>query len=221
MPQKRNPNALHDVRVRASEVLGLTTTYLFKAHNVPHGLSDYKGNEPVQALDKMAETLNRLAAVVKQLNFNEKRALEEVNADYATTTELADMLQRDANVPFRVGHHFASELVTYGRSNSLRPAQISYEAAQEIYAKVGEHFNLTERKLPLNEVDFRRSLTPENMVRASLGTGGPQPAEIARMMATQRKQLEADQVSVREQRSKLQAAAESLNSAFDKVRTGM
>jgi argininosuccinate lyase len=102
MPQKRNPNALHDVRVRASEVLGLTTTYLFKAHNVPHGLSDYKGNEPVQALDGMAETPNRLAAVVKQLNFNEKRALEEVNADYATTTELADMLQRDANTAPRL-----------------------------------------------------------------------------------------------------------------------
>jgi argininosuccinate lyase len=221
MPQKRNPNALHDVRVRASEALGLTTTYLFKAHNVPHGLSDYKGNEPVQALDRMAETLNRLAAVVKQLNFNEKRALEEVNADYATTTELADMLQRDANVPFRVGHHFASELVTYGRSNGLRPAQISYQAAQDIYVKVAEHFNLNESKLPLSEADFRRSLTPENMVRASLGTGGPQPAEVARMMAAQRKQLESDRAAVGEYRSRLQAAADSLNRIFDEIRAGM
>ena len=48
MPQKRNPNALHNVRVAASEVLGVSTTYLFKAHNVPHGLSDYKGREPVE-----------------------------------------------------------------------------------------------------------------------------------------------------------------------------
>ena len=115
MPQKRNPNALHNVRVTASEVLGISTTYLFKAHNVPHGLSDYKGSEPQNALNRMAQMLNDLTAVVKQLNFNAKRALEEVNDDYATTTELADILQRDANVPFRVGHHFASELVNYGR----------------------------------------------------------------------------------------------------------
>ena len=87
--------------LRPARFLGISTTYLFKAHNVPHGLSDYKGREPQNALNRMAQMLNDLTAVVKQLNFNAKRALEEVNDDYATTTELADILQRDANVPFR------------------------------------------------------------------------------------------------------------------------
>jgi len=67
---------------------------------VPHGLSDYKGSEPVEALNRMARMLNNLTAVVKRLNFNARRALDEVNADYSTTTELADVLQRDADVPF-------------------------------------------------------------------------------------------------------------------------
>src|SRR3954447_26807735 len=44
-------------------------------------------------------------------------------------------LQRDADIPFRVGHHFASDLVTFGRSNGVRPTQIPYGAAQEIDAK--------------------------------------------------------------------------------------
>ena len=50
-------HALHNVRVGASEVLGVGTTYFFKAHNVPHGLSDYKGGEPVEALNRMARML--------------------------------------------------------------------------------------------------------------------------------------------------------------------
>ena len=90
MPQKRNPNALHNVRVAASEVLGVSTTYLFKAHNVPHGLSDYKGSEPVEALNRMSRMLNNLAAVGEAVQFQRQRALDEVNADYSTTTELAE-----------------------------------------------------------------------------------------------------------------------------------
>src|SRR4029450_9053460 len=158
MPQKRNPNALHNVRVVASEVLGVSTTNLFKAHNVPHGLSDYKGREPQNALNRMAHMLNDLTAVVKQLNFNAKRALEEVNDDYATTTELADILQRDANVPFRVGHHFASELVNYGRGNNLRPVEIPYDQAKRIYTEAAGHFKMANAQLPLSEAQFRKSL---------------------------------------------------------------
>jgi argininosuccinate lyase len=162
--------------------------------------------------------LGKLTAVVKQLTFNAPRALEEVNADYATTTELADILQRDADVPFRVGHHFASDLVTYGRSNSLRPTQIPFAAAQEIYAKAAAHFALKETKLPLAEADFRRALTAENMVRSSLGLGGPQPAEVQRMLGAQRTQLAADNAWIAERRAKLAAASNALNRAFTQLR---
>jgi argininosuccinate lyase len=220
MPQKRNPVALNDVRIRASEVLGSATTYLFKAHNVPHGVPDYKGTDPAQTLARTSDMLGKLTAVVQRLTFNAARALEEVNADYATTTELADILQRDADVPFRVGHHFASDLVTYGRSNSLRPTQISFAAAQEIYAKAAAHFGLKETKLPLSEADFRRALTAENMVRSSLGLGGPQPAEVQRMLTAQRAQLIADQAWITQQRAKLAAASTALNRAFTQLREG-
>jgi argininosuccinate lyase len=220
MPQKRNPVALNDVRIRASEVLGSAATYLFKAHNVPHGVPDYKGNDPAQTLARASDMLGKLTAVVKQLTFNAARALEEVNADYATTTELADILQRDADVPFRVGHHFASDLVTYGRSNSLRPTQIPFAAAQEIYAKAAAHFGLKETKLPLAEADFRRALTAENMVRSSLGLGGPQPAEVQRMLDAQRTQLAADNAWIAERRAKLAAASSALNRGFAQLREG-
>jgi hypothetical protein len=67
---------------------------------------------------------------------------EEVNAEYSTTTELADVLQRDADVPFRAGHHFASELVTHGRANQRRPGEIPYTQAQRLYAATAAAFGL-------------------------------------------------------------------------------
>ncbi len=219
MPQKRNPNALHNVRVVASEVLGVSTTYLFKAHNVPHGLSDYKGSDPQNALGRTAQMLNNLTAVVKQLNFNAKRALDEVNADYSTTTELADILQRDANVPFRVGHHFASELVNYGRGNGLRPIDIPYDQAKRIYTEAAKQFKMDNAQLPLGEAQFRKSLTAENMVQSARVIGGPQPAEVARMLAVQRASLKADREWLDTTRRKLDDASKRLDAAFTQLKS--
>ena len=214
MPQKRNPNALHSVRVGASEVLGISTTYLFKAHNVPHGLGDYKGSEPVDALNRMARTLNNLTAVVKQLNFNAQRALDEVDDDYATTTELADILQRAADVPFRVGHHFASELVNFGRRDKLRPRDSPYAQARMIYTEAAKHFRIENAQLPLSEAQFRKSLTAENMVQSARVIGGPQPDEVQRMLAAQRTALKTDREWLESARGKLDDASRKLDKAF-------
>lgn len=218
MPQKRNPNALHNVRVTASEVLGLATTYLIKAHNVPHGLSDYKGSEPQEALNRMTRMLSGLAAVVQQLNFNASRALDEVNADYSTTTELADVLQRDANVPFRVGHHFASELVNFGRGKNLRPIDIPYGEARRIYSAAAKHYQLDNAQLPLSEAQFRRSLTAENMIQSAKVIGGPQPAEVARMLAAQRASLKSDREWLDSTRGKLAGAAKQRDADFARLK---
>ena len=218
MPQKRNPNALLGVRVTASKVLGDATTYYFKAHNAGHGYPDYKGDEPEGAMASAAAMMGQMSAVVRQLNLNEARALQEVNADYATSTELADVLQRDGDVPFRIGHHFASELVTFGRARALTPSQIPYADATRIFTQSALTFGIKDAKLPLSEAAFRRSLTPQNMVTSSRGLGGPQPAEVARMLSAQRDRLQRDRQWIAGRKGALVEASQALDAAFQKLR---
>src|SRR5262249_49645901 len=156
---------------------------------------------------ELAGLFEGFRAVLQTLVFDEARALAEVNADYSTTTELADTLQREADVPFRVGHHFASELVNFGRGRGLKPAEIPYAEAQRIYVDAADHCALGNPKLPLSEAAFRRALTAENMVNASQGLGGPQPAEVARMLAADEAGLTADRAWLESIRVKLQDAA--------------
>lgn len=223
MPQKRNPSALVFLRERASILLGHAQTFLLVAHNVEAGMSDYKpidpkqGDMPNSLLRETATLLDSYAILLKTLVFDEKRALDEVNADYSTTTELADTLQREADVPFRVGHHFASELVNYGRDRNLRPTEIGYADAQRIYADAAKQFSV-DPKLPLTEEQFRRSLTSENMVSASKGLGGPQPAEVARMTVNEQARLADDRRWLETTQSKLQESARSLEAAFSSLR---
>ena len=215
------------LRAQASIVIGHAQTFLLTAHNVAAGMSDYKpfinpkqGNQPNNVVRELADLFDGFAALLQTLVFDEQRALAEVNADYSTTTELADTLQRDADIPFRVGHHFASDLVNFGRAGGLKPAEIPYADAQRIYAEAAAHFGLGNSRLPLSEVAFRRALTAENMVTASRGLGGPQPAEVARMLAGHGARLKADRDWLNATRDKLQQASQRLDTAFAALQRG-
>lgn len=222
MPQKRNPSGLVRLRAEASTLIGEAGTFAIIAHNVEPGVSDYKdfGNPreyPDVMLRDMAALFAHADSVIRTMRFRPERALDEVNSDYSTTTELADTLQREADVPFRIGHHFASELVNYGRGHHLRATQIPYAEAQRIYAEIAASAKM-ETKLPLTEEQFRRSLTAENMVEASKGLGGPQPAEVARMLAGAKDRLAADRAWLDGTRKKLADASQRLDQAFNRLR---
>ena len=84
------------------------------AHNNRTGMFDYRLYDPVPC-GRALQVLTLLQQVVDGIVVNPERALEEVRADYSTTTEIADALMQRADVPFRTGHHFASKLTDYGR----------------------------------------------------------------------------------------------------------
>jgi argininosuccinate lyase len=75
-------------------------------------------------------------------------------------------------------------------------------------------YQVADPKLPLNEAEFRRTLSPEAMVRTRVGIGGPQPEEVRRMLGEARKALAADRAWVSDRRQHLAAAEAKLNVAF-------
>jgi argininosuccinate lyase len=218
MPQKRNPTALVELRQQTSTIVGQVMTYTVQSHNVAQGMEDYKMDTPTQALNAAARLYESLVTLMRALAFDEKRALDEVNAEYSTTTELADTLQRVADVPFRVGHHFASELVNFGRARNLRPSEIPFAEARRIYEESARHLQQRTMQLPLSEAEFRRSLTPENLVQSARGLGGPQSSEVARMLADERIRLANDRRWLVDRRAGLQQAEAKRHSAFEALR---
>ncbi len=218
MPQKRNPNALNQVRLQASTVVGGATMFMIQSHNVPPGMPDYKREQSQKTIEDATQLMRQFGNLLDGLVVNPARALAEVNAEYSTTTELADVLQREADVPFRAGHHFASELVTFGRANKLKPADISYKDAQRIYAESIAHFKLPHGNvLPLTEARFRETLSAEGMIAASKGIGGPQESEVKRLQAENAARLAKDREWTKGARQTLADAQKKLNEAFGKL----
>jgi argininosuccinate lyase len=209
MPQKRNPLPLASLRTRATEVVGGAQLVTLNAHNTNSGMNDYRPGGP--ALD-VAATARRMyktyVDVITNLVVNKERALQEVDNDYSTMTEVADTLLRDADVPFRSGYYYASALTSYGRANDKRPKDLTDTELLDIYKEV----NGTD--LPVDVALIKEALDPAAMIRNRKGLGGPQPAEVERMLLEHLSSLEAESRWLRESRQRLEAAESLLETEF-------
>ena len=76
---------------------------------------------------------------------------------------------------------------------------------------------MKETVLPLSEKVFRSTLAPDDMVRTRVGIGGPQPAEVKRMLGLARDSLRQDLAWLTMKNTKLVEADAKLNSAFLKL----
>lgn len=218
MPHKVNPQIINDVRQQASLVIGMGATYVVRSHNVPHGMPDSKRAEPDQALALYGRMMEQAATVFENLEFDAAAARAEVELEYAATPELADTLQREAKVPFRIGHEFSSAIVDYGKARRIAPAAFPYEVAQRLYAEIAAKEGVSIRNLPLTQAGFRKAMSADNMVAVAQGLGGPQPSEVTRMLAESGKAIDADAAWIAQQRAALTGAATTLDQAFARTR---
>ena len=209
MPQKRNPRPLDAVRLLATAVVGSAHTVTLNAHNTNSGMNDYRPGS--QARDTASKAQAMYAAYVKvmtNLAVDRERALQEVETDYSTMTEVADVLLRHADVPFRVGHHYASELTTYGRANGKRPKDLTDDELLQVYEEsIGE-------QVPVDVALIREAMDPAAMVRNRKGLGGPQQGEVLRMLARHNASLAANRAWLDASRQHLQHSAAALEQAF-------
>jgi len=207
MPQKRNPAALEQLRAQASLMLGDMQSVILLAHNVRTGMFDYRLYDPVPCARPL-QVLQLFGQVIEGIVVDKDRALAEVHADYSTTTEIADALLQRAEVPFRIGHHFASLLTDYGRSRRLKLHEIPFAEAQRIYLEENR------QPLPLSESDFRQIISAQYMVFGRRGTGGPQLVEVERMLSEENARVTTDLGWVQNRTGELARAASALDLAF-------
>jgi argininosuccinate lyase len=207
MPQKRNPAALEQLRAQASILLGEMQTVFLIAHNIRTGMFDYRSYDPVPCARPL-QVFRLLRQVVDGMVVNKERALAEVEADYSTTTEIADALLQESDVPFRIGHHFASKLTDYGRAQGLKLHEIAYAAAARIYESD------TKQAFPLSESAFRNVISAEHVVFGRKGIGGSQRSEMKRMLEQERAAVAAEAAWLKERSARLARAQVTLDDAF-------
>ena len=219
MPQKRNPGLMINTRIAASRVIGEAQTVTLCAHNIIPGMTDPKSpKNNTELAQKAADMLSLFRRVVRALRVNPERALEELNLDWTASQEVADVMMREHGLPFRVGHHVASALVTYGRANNIRPSDFPYAEMKRLYAEVIEkEYPEGQRECPMSEEEFRRTLDPRAIIAHRRTAGGPQPEELEKGFASVRAVIQGQKDWEAEKRGQIESSLARLDEDFRKL----
>lgn len=213
MPQKRNPGILNSTRRDASTVIGEAMGAVMRSHNIPPGMADPRVQEVNQMVGRTAQTVRNFNRILDALVITPERALEELNLDWTASQELADILMRKHNIPFRIGHHVASEIVTYARKSNSTPLDFPYAEACRIYRESAMGHGVPAA-FPLTAEEFRAALDPTHIVNNRATQGGPQPAEMTRMLGLAKDKLAEHKRWTDAARDRLAKAEARLNRDF-------
>ena len=161
--------------------------------------------------------LSELDQVLNALVIDPERALEELNSDWTASQEIADVLMRQYKIPFRIGHHFASQLVDYAKKYNIKPLDFPYAQAQQIYRDSVGQLNVSG-DLPMSEAEFRSTLDPVAIVNNRKTIGGSQPAEVSRMLDLAKKQVSDQSKWIDLKAQQIDMSLHKLDADFDALR---
>jgi len=122
MPQKRNPDAAELVRGHSGRIIGCMTALMITMKGLPLAYSkDMQDDKPplFEAYDLLALSLAAMTGMVETLEFRTDRMRSLAESGFATATDLADWLVREANVPFREAHHITGRAVKLAEDKGI------------------------------------------------------------------------------------------------------
>ncbi|HEY3092914.1 MAG TPA: argininosuccinate lyase [Vicinamibacterales bacterium] len=184
MPQKRNPVALEHARSIASKALGQAAAIVAAVHNTPFGdIVDTEDDlQPlVASMFRDAERAVALtAASIRGTEFDVERLKARAEEGGTTSTELADRLVRDHDVPFSKAHAIAAAYLR----GEVRGAAQEYTPEELATITSARHF-----------VEVRR--TP----------GGPAPSETSHALGVSRELLDGNRAWLNAALKRLDEAA--------------
>jgi len=212
MPQKKNPDVLEVIRARMSQVLGNFVASASTLKALPSGYNlDLQEITPKlwESIETVSNSLFMLSELTKNLNVN-KNVFSKQILNYSTTTELANLLFKKYNVPFRTSHKIVGAVVKTLLDKEMALSDLTPELLNKT-AKDSAGITLA-----VKPADIKDSIDPKKFVESHKTMGGPAPAEVKRMLKNRKQMTSQSKTSLKEQKSKLEEADSQLKSVVQR-----
>ena len=178
MPQKKNPDAAELVRGHAGRVIGSATALMITMKGLPLAYSkDMQDDKPpvFEAASLLALSIAAMTGMVADSTFKTDRMRQAAELGYATATDLADWLVREADIPFREAHHITGAAVKLAEKKGAALDELSLEELKAIDDRIDER--------------VYTALSVEASVAARSSYGGTAPEQVMRQVDAAREAL--------------------------------
>ncbi|WOK38290.1 argininosuccinate lyase [Sphingomonas sp. C3-2] len=141
MPQKRNPDAAELVRGHSGRITGCMVALTMTMKGLPLAYSkDMQDDKPpvFEAHDLLGLSIAAMTGMIESATFRTDRMRGLAEAGFATATDLADWLVRDAGLPFREAHHVTGRVVKTAEERGVTLGELPLDVLQAIDARIGE-----------------------------------------------------------------------------------
>jgi len=209
MPQKKNPILQETIRARTATQMGRLTAAVavFKALPMGHNFDPYEEDMILdQSVEELTQTLGITNKVISTLKVNSAMMEKNLEKGFSVATELADIMVRDAGIPFRAAHQVVGRVVRKAIERGMKASDISLELIQEASREV------LERELNLTKGAVAEAVDPRLNVERRKSIGGPSPAEVSRMIkerTEESKLVEFRQIRRRQRQSEAKVKTEA------------
>ncbi|MBH5322062.1 argininosuccinate lyase [Aurantiacibacter sediminis] len=181
MPQKKNPDAAELVRGHAGRIVGCHTALMVTMKGLPLAYSkDMQDDKPpvFEAAGLLQLCIAAMTGMVDGADFRTERMRQAAELGYATATDLADWLVREADIPFREAHHITGAAVKLAESKGAALDELSLTELQDIDARIDDR--------------VYSALSVEASVAARASYGGTAPDQVRKQVAKARQKLGMD-----------------------------
>ena len=141
MPQKRNPDAVELVRGHAGRITGCLNALMMTMKGLPLAYSkDMQDDKPpvFEAHDLLALSIAAMTGMTQSVTFRTDRMRALAESGFATATDLADWLVREAGLPFREAHHVTGRAVKLAEEKGLALAALPLVDLQAINPAIND-----------------------------------------------------------------------------------
>jgi argininosuccinate lyase len=176
MPQKKNADPVELIRAKSAKIAGEFAVAVTLLHGLPSGYNlDYQEITPMlwQSFDELRSCLQILTSLIGEIRLT-KGIAERRYLQFTTATEIANILVKEENLPFRTAH----QKVGLAVKSAMKQGKQLSEMTQVDWDRV-LGFTLKQRTLKL----IARTLDLNLQLNTYQTIGSPNPRETRRLIA--------------------------------------